>query len=605
MLTPFLIASQAFVLQSLASGPEASPQRQDAVLVVHEGKSPSGEDLVFVSTPISVGDGAPVSLAELRDAARKSQAAILRAATEFTVDETLGGRPKHAKDGSDSGGGDSSDGGIAGGPPQSDFDLVFQISSTTVIPNSIATQFYAALASIERYFESQILTATQVRIRMAYVQLSPGRLGMTSCRYAVKPIPQVFAAVNGQQPNDGDDVQSTPVSTTLPTRYSGISISVTPEDRVYVTQALQKALGIYAGSGLGELAYDGVITLNNSIQWDFDPSNGLMQGTTYLYSFQDAIVRELMQVLGTVAGADFLTRDCTVMDFSRFQQDVISPALVVVDPATMGAPPPSCSDVNDDMIDALVGGGHLPGGHALDYNPGLNKDTIAAAAALAPPVTAIQLMTAVGGGTAPPPELYLIYQMRGLLDSAGTPLTPEQGNTFDDARLPTTVPTEITAFPDGATQTVVPVNGGARCAFVDYQRSPYNLGGIVTQVNFFGACPRLVARNSPSDGSILNFLQDTARDPDDFELRMYDGTPIRGIFVIQDELAELSTRCLMGRTMSRGVTWYSRDPLAIPPYSVPLGALPDFLTKREWLILDSMGWAVNASGALAIDATTE
>jgi hypothetical protein len=597
MITSLLIASHTLVLQSAPRDPALASQTQDAVLVVPDPSGVGGELRYSVTTPMGSDTGALATLSELRDAVRVTDATLARPAYSTVIDRTIGGRPKSKADGGE--------GGIAGGGQG--FDLVFHVSSSSIIPNSILSQFVGALEDIELYFESQITSPVQVDISLAYVQLAPGRLGTTSCRYAVKEMQSVFNALN--DPNAilepvGDDVQSSPVGTTLPVRYSGISVAVTPENRVYTTQALQKALGIYTGGGIGALTYDGVVTLNNTIQWDFDPSNGLASGATYLYSFQDALIRELLQIMGFVAGADFLVRDCTVMDLFRFQRDIIDPSLAVVDPADLAFPPPTCQEVDDVNLAVLISGGHFPG-HGLDYNPGLNKATIASAAALAPPVTADQLIVAAGG-PAGYSSIYLVQQMRGLLDVDGNPMTALAGNVFDDARLPIDDAAEITAYPDGATQEVVSLHGGAHCAFVDFRENDYTIGGVVQPVQFLGVCPRLVARNSPSDGSILNFLQDTARLPGDFEISMYDGSPVRGCFVIQDELAELSTRCLMGKSIGKGITWWSRDPAIVPAYSAPLGNLPDFLTRREWLILDSMGWAATATGAApSIDATAE
>ena len=88
-------------------------------------------------------------------------------------------------------------------------------------------------------------------------------------------------------------------------------------------------------------------------------------------------------------------------------------------------------------------------------------------------------------------------------------------------------------------------------------------------------------------------------------MEMYDGSPIRGAFVKQNELASLGTRCLMGESIGKGNTFYTRDycsytqtPLALDP----LGSRPDFLTKREWLTLDSMGWNIDMA---TIDLTDE
>ncbi len=604
MFTPLLLATEVLIQQSLSDSTSRPGQLQDAVLVLHQGVDAVGDLTASVTTPIGGATGQPWTLAELRDAVRLSDRAATCLANSFTIDRTIGGRPKNAKD--QSGAGDGAEGGIAGAPQPSEFDLVFRVSSNSVIPGSIIGQFEDAVAAVEAYFESQIYNAVTVEVRLSYIQLAPNRLGVTTCRYGVKNVADVFNAIDDFAANDGDDVQSTPAATTLPIRYSGVNIAATPENRVYVTQALQKALGLYQSPGIGAIYQDGVITLNNSIQWDFDPSDGLQAGPTFLYSFQDSLIREVMQLFGMVAGADFLTRDCTVMDFFRFQRDIIADSLTLFAPTDF-APPVPCAAMASASLTALEAGTHVQGPapgdrHALDYNPGLNKTTIARAAAAVPPITPEALCAAAG---APLPDLLLIFQMRGLLDGDGNPMTAVQGNAFDDARLPLDEPTEVTVYPDGATQTVASFHAGAHCAFVDFRKKEYTIGGLATEVSFLGAIPRLVARDSPANGSIMNYLIDTDRNLSDFEITMYDGSPVRGCFIIQNELAELSTRCLMGKSITKGVTWYSRDPLAVPPYSVPLGTLPDFLTHREWLILDSMGWKINRFGDQAIDATAD
>lgn len=646
MLTPVLLATHVLVHEATASLPIVSSPIQDAVLVVRDPLTGNGQaDGMWVTTPISDGISRPVSLAELRESARRTRASIDRPAVAFTVDQTIGGRPKHSKDVQAPDGGDGGVAGIAG----SGFDLVFDITLTSVIPSSVQGPLMAALAEVEAYFESQIRSPVVVRVRFAYVPLAAGRLGTTSIRYSPKLTIDTVTALNfaengGLNELDADGVQSVPVTSSLAVRYSGVNVEVSPENRVFITQALQKGLGLHSGSGIGSLDYDGVLTFNNTIFWDFDPSDGLLHTSGARYSFQDLLIRELMQVFGMVAGCDFLTRDCTVMDLFRFQSDLMlqpaleppsTPAGILVgipdiflgapfdDPDDPLPPPPrECSEVDLALRTALEAGGHfaLPGEpstfHALDYNPGLHKDLIARASELDPPLDADGLM-AVATGPNPddfvPALVYLIDQMRGRLDENGVPMLPEDGNVFDDRRFDTFSP--LTPFPDGATQTVVEIDSLATvpptaiCGMIDFRQGEYDFGGGNTPVvQFRGACPRLVARNSPSDRVHLNFLQDTARLPSDFEISVFDGSPIRGCFISQNEAAPLATRCLMGKTFQKGVTWYSRDADATPPYSAPLGDLPDFLTQREWLILDAMGWAIlgyNEGVPDCIDLTAE
>lgn len=420
----------------------------------------------------------------------------------------------------------------------------------------------------------------------------------------------VCTALSSGSAVDEDDVQSTPVSTTLPVRYSGVNISVTPENRVYVTQALQKALDLYAPGGIGALQYDGRISLNNSIQWDFLPADGVMQGTIPLYSFQDALIREVLQLMGFVAGSDFLVRDCTIMDCFRFQRDVLESTWYVNSDTDyfQSVPPVNCAGAAT-LVEGSIAGGGMPPGWGLDYNPGLDKGMLEAALAQNPAFTASAILTAAGG---PTPNAYLTNQMRGRLNPDGTPMLESEGNAFDDARIPDAPapgnPSEVTAYPDGAMQSLTTVGAGAaaRCIAVDFREQSYTVDGAPLTVEFRGAMPRLVSRNSPADGSILNFLMDTTAAPSDFEIAMYDGSPVRACFVKQDELSELGSRCLMGKSIGRGTTWWSRDNTAVPIYSVPLGDLPDFLTRREWLVLDMMGWNINLNaGPNQVDITRE
>lgn len=174
----------------------------------------------------------------------------------------------------------------------------------------------------------------------------------------------------------------------------------------------------------------------------------------------------------------------------------------------------------------------------------------------------------------------------------------------------TTLKANFTATTAGTAGTgVALLVEGRKCFVIDFRAKVPAVAGppALAQINneFLGAMPRTVARNSVANKSILNFPYGTSGQEFDFEMEMYDGSPIRGAFVKQNELGSLGTRCLMGESIGKGNTFYSRDycsytttPLALDP----LGARADFLTKREWLALDAMGWNIDMS---TIDPTDE
>lgn len=590
MITSIFFATELLLLQHSVGGTLAVEQTQDAVLVVREKTTRGEPEQLSVSIPTSEPETRLVSLNELRAMVQQTEQTIQNPIMSFVVDQTIGGQPK-GKDGFDG------EGGIAGSQP---FDLQFMVTSGSLIPPTQAVEFANAIAAVESYIESQISSVNvTIRLQLAYVPLTVGRLGVTTARYSIEKYSDFSNALAAEVLGESE-VASLPVRSTLPIRYSGVSTSATPENRVFVVRPLKIALGLPDPSGPGSILDEGTITMNSAIQWDFDPSNGLKFGQSLLYSFQDHLIREVVQTMGFVAGADFLVRDCTVMDIFRFQQDVIDVSYLVTNPANVfgGAPPVTCTAFSTFFEGGMVTGAQFQG-WALDYNPGLNKTLIANAAGFG--ITPAQMLTGAGADSSNP-LLFLQNQMAGT--GAGNT------NSFDDSDMvaPAVAAAQRTnAYPDGAVQTIVTVGG--RCVVVDFRGKVPAVSGppALLQINndFLGAMPRTVARNSVANKSILNFPYGTSGQEFDFEMEMYDGSPIRGAFVKQNELGDLGTRCLMGQSIGKGNTFYSRDycsytqtPLAL----VPLGVRPDFLTKREWLALDAMGWSIDMA---ALDATNE
>jgi hypothetical protein len=294
------------------------------------------------------------------------------------------------------------------------------------------------------------------------------------------------------------------------------------------------------------------------------------------------------------------------MDLFRFQSDVIAETFLIASNTNVFGTTLTCDGFAALYEAGLVAGSSTLG--ALDYNPGLNKTLISKWLDVDPLNTPNQLLGAATAavGDLPDPLEFLGHQMVGNPDS--------NSNVFDDSQIVPAIPASqrTWGYPDGATQTIARVNaagGGEWCATIDFRAKVPGVAGppVVAQLNrdFRGAMPRTVARNTVANSSILNFLVDTSGTSADFEFEMYDGSPIRGAFIKQDEQGDLGTRCLLGKEIGRGNTFFSRDPCSYiqsPDNLDPLGALPDFLTRREWVALDMFGWAVDMG---TLDETDE
>lgn len=600
MITTIFFAAELLLLQQSARESVDFVQIQDAVLVVRDqiakGQLKDQPESGSVSFPNSEVGTRPVSLTELRNMVEQGKKVEQRPVQSFVVDRTIGGVNKEKI-------GESNEGGIAGA--QTPIDIKFVVTLGSVIPPTQVLAFQNAVADVERYVESQISSLNvNITLKLTFTPLTSGRLGFTTVRYSVEKYADFSQAFDRSILGE-NEITPMPVRSTFPVRYSGVSTAVTPEDRIYLVRPLKIALGIPDPSGPSSILDEGTVTMSSAIQWDYDPSNGLKFGQSLLYSFQDHLIREVLQTMGFVAGADFLVRDCTAMDIFRFQQDVIDEASLVNSATNVfgGAPPVTCGQFST-AFEGLLVGGSTPNGWALDYNPGLNKALISKGAALTPPVTPQQMLGAVTAtvGDLPSPMTFLQNQLSGT-GSGNT-------NSFDDSDMvaPSIPSAQRTAsYPDGAVQTIATI--GTKCFVIDFRAKVPAVTGPppLAQVNneFLGAMPRSVARNSVANKSILNFPYETSGQEFDFEMEMYDGSPIRGAFIKQTELGSLGSRCLMGQSIGKGNTFYTRDycsytqtPLALDP----LGSRPDFLTKREWLTLDSMGWNIDMA---TIDLTDE
>jgi len=603
MLISTTLAAELLLLTAASDQLTAAP-RQDAALVSYDRVARGSQTTLCVSTPISSSEGGPVSLAELRSMVAVTEQAVRSPRFEIMVDSTIGGisweQYKQAA-------ADAEEGGIAGDDPAAPFNLRLLLTSGSIVPPSQLEGLTDALEDVEQYFEQHIDSFNiTVTLRVAYVPITAGRLGFTTARYSIEKYSDVADAIDRASLNELEETP-VPVRPTIPIRYSGVSTAVTQENRVYVTRPLKMALGLPEAGGISAPSDDGTISLNSAIQWDFNPQDGLRFGTNYLYSFQDHLIREVAQAIGFVAGADFLVRDCTAMDLFRFQADVIDTTYLISSNTNVfgGAPPVSCAQFAGLYEAGLVSGESILG--ALDYNPGLNKTLISKWKAVNPANTANQLLGAATAAVNDLPDS-LEFLRHQVVGNPGV-----NTNVFDDTEILPVIPAaqRTVGYPDGAVQTIATVGAGAgaRCAIIDFRAKVPAVAGppAVAQLNrdFRGAMPRTVARNTVANTSILNFMANTTGVESDYEFEVYDGSPTRGAFIKQDELADLGTRCLMGKEIGRGNTFYSRDPCSytLSPLDMePLGELPDFLTRREWLALDMFGWSVDMG---ALDETDE
>ena len=737
MITTIFFAAELLLLQQTARESVDFVQIQDAVLVVRDqiakGQLKDQPESGSVSFPTSEVGTRPVSLTELRNMVEQGKKVEQRPVQSFVVDRTIGGVNKEKI-------GESNEGGIAGA--QTPIDIRFVVTLGSVIPPGQVVAFQNAVADVERYVESQISSVNvNITLKLTFTPLTSGRLGFTTVRYSVEKYADFSQAFDRSVLGE-NEITPMPVRSTIPVRYSGVSTAVTPEDRIHLVRPLKIALGIPDASGPGSILDEGTITMSSAIQWDYYPADGLKFGQSLLYSFQDHLIREVLQTMGFVAGADFLVRDCTAMDVFRFQQDVIDESLLV----SIGS---GCGDFACEFERNLLLGA-TPEGWALDYNPGLNKALISKGALLKTPVTPEEMLEAVNPATLQSPMTFLQNQLSGT----GFGDT----NSFDDSDMAaSSVPSaqRTPSYPDGAIQTIVTI--GTECFVTDFRAKvpetvktftgeinqfgelkvtfvgttvipvpqknilikscpviledtkiteqltgtntpaatttsqagssgqniltvlseigivigqivsgtgvpentfvsdivgpditlsksltaaangsyffraigrqgtytvdppvipPYPQGTVTFTIanleqidnEFLGAMPRTVARNSVANKSILNFPYETSGQEFDFEMEMYDGSPIRGAFIKQTELGSLGSRCLMGQSIGKGNTFYTRDycsyvnpPTPLLPLD-PLGSRPDFLTKREWLTLDSMGWNIDMA---TIDLTDE
>jgi hypothetical protein len=297
-------------------------------------------------------------------------------------------------------GGTDGDGGIAGSGPTIILTLI-QAPSSVVVPAE------ASLARVVAYLQSILSDQVTIRIGVAFRSTgAPNILGITASRWAPQTVSPSLASMirSGTSQGTPDDARFLPEPPPPygngPTANSRLRVMYSPplssnrprftsEDRIYWTYPQLKAAWQY--SIPTSTAYDAQISVNTNAaifqNLDFDPSDGIPPGK---YSFEDLIVRQVVQALGwTCAASVSLRQDMSVMDLYRFSADRVSLSSAVAAPDTgsgfMIQPPDafftltgcsgSCSDLQRALDTSVSAATPYTdpnlGNFRIDLNPGI------------------------------------------------------------------------------------------------------------------------------------------------------------------------------------------------------------------------------------------
>lgn len=204
-----------------------------------------------------------------------------------------------------------SDRGNQPGPRGVGLDIVINLTGSP--PPGAATAMETAAAYIEAQFSDPI----SFTINASFGNLPSGVIGATSSAYVETPYTTARTGlVNGMDATD--TIQAfLPAGSTIPVIYDWPTMTITNENRVYVTVAnFRAAIGSASGTAAS-------MTYNQNFNFDFDPSNGITSGTT---DFQSVVVHEILHAMGFTSGVDFRSGDIEMLDFYRFQRTSNNPS---------------------------------------------------------------------------------------------------------------------------------------------------------------------------------------------------------------------------------------------------------------------------------------
>ena len=223
-------------------------------------------------------------------------------------------------------------------------NVIFNTSGS--LPSGAASALSLAEAVIESTFDDP----TTVIVSLSFANMGSGVLGATGSQYVQDSWSDSRAGlINGM---DGDDsIQSfLPTGTTIPVRYNASSSTVTNETRIFWTRANYKAA---VGSSGGT---DATMTYNTQFSWDYNPANGIGNGS---HSFVDVVIHEVGHAMGFTSGVDFRSNDIEALDIYRFQRgdggndyNPDTTAEFQTTPRLADFNNPTGDDVNSDIISA-------------------------------------------------------------------------------------------------------------------------------------------------------------------------------------------------------------------------------------------------------------
>jgi len=194
--------------------------------------------------------------------------------------------------------------------PQAGLNVMFFTDGT--VPAEAVT----ALGVVEAYLESLFSDPVTVSVYIDFDNTLPsGVLGATGTYTAATPPSWSATRTHLLDDRDADDfIQSWLPVTSLPVRYNGASSTVTNENRCNFAWANYGAVGYTIGGASGETSF------NPDVNWDYDPSNGVV---SYKYCFQSVVAHEVGHALGFLSRAEQWydpASDVFSMDIFRFQR---------------------------------------------------------------------------------------------------------------------------------------------------------------------------------------------------------------------------------------------------------------------------------------------
>jgi hypothetical protein len=186
-------------------------------------------------------------------------------------------------------------------------NIVFSVSGSP--PTSILDAIEASAQFVESQF------ADFLTVNLSFTWTSFGGLAFTQNASTSTSYTNARAGLIADMDTD-DVIQSfLPSGSTLPVRFNGASATVTNENTIdFSKDNFRAAIGSLGGG-------NSAITVNSSISYDLDPSNGVGGGQI---SFQDVLIHEIGHALGFTSAVDVnaqfgLTRT-EALDLFRFQR---------------------------------------------------------------------------------------------------------------------------------------------------------------------------------------------------------------------------------------------------------------------------------------------